>query len=152
MVFQKNVDNAVSYNKIQNRFGTNLNDRTTSKAELKEIEKIERLLEKHNEFDEQLQYKYDECKEMVQHGFPELIDKNGQIKDRDKWIPKCRGLLNYALNIAQIDGVELKGTTEHMENFITWEIVVRNLIQDADTYKLVEYLGHIHKCREVLEN
>lgn len=53
-LFQKNMDNAVSHNRISNRLGTRLHDKTMAKAETKEIEKIKRLLAKHNKFDEQL--------------------------------------------------------------------------------------------------
>lgn len=69
-VFEKNMDNAVSHNRISNRLGTRLHDKTMAKAEIEEIEKIKRLLAKHNKFDEQLQFEYDECKDTVQRGFP----------------------------------------------------------------------------------
>lgn len=54
IVCQKNMNNAVSHNRISNRLGTRLHDKTMAKAETKEIEKIKRLLAKDNKFDEQL--------------------------------------------------------------------------------------------------
>lgn len=41
-------------------------------------------------------------------------------------------------------------TIEWMENFITLEIVVRDIIYDEDTYKSEGYLKHILKCDQML--
>lgn len=52
VVFHKNMDNEVLHNRIQNKLGTSLHDRTVAKQETEEIEKIKKLLARHNKFDE----------------------------------------------------------------------------------------------------
>lgn len=74
VIFQNNMDNALSHNRIKNRLGTRLHDKTLEGIDAKEIEKIKRLLAKHDKFDVELQTKYDECKDIVQHGIPVLTD------------------------------------------------------------------------------
>lgn len=144
------MDNAFSHNIISNRLGTRLHDKIMPKDEIKEIEKIKSLLAKHNKFDEELQFEYDECKDTVQHGFPEIIDQKGEIKDKDVWISKCCSLLNAALNISQFDGIELKETVKQMENFVMLEVIVRYIIHGVDIYKSEKYLEHIQKCGKIL--
>lgn len=149
-IFKKNMDNAISYNIISNILGTRLHDKTMAKVETKEIEKTKRLLAKHNKFYEELQFEYDECKHTIQHSFPKLIDYKGEIKDKDVWILECCSLLNAALDIVQIDRIELKETVKQMENIVTLEVIVRDIIHDADTYKSKKYLEHIQKCGNML--
>lgn len=115
VVFQKNVDNAVSHNRIKNKLGFKIHEKNLEGADAKEIEKIERLLAKHDKFDAKLKKEYDECKDVIQHGIPMLVDQKGEIKDKDKWIVKCQSLLSVALDVAQIDGIELKETTAQMD-------------------------------------
>ncbi|XP_059069861.1 uncharacterized protein LOC131859797 [Cryptomeria japonica] len=110
------------------------------------IEEIQGLIDAHERFGEELKSEFDECKEITRYGFVELIDQNGGIKDKDKWLLECHTLLNSSLDVSHFDGLELTRTMEQMENFITWEIVVRDLIHDADTYKSEDYLKHIQKC------
>lgn len=44
-----------------------------------------------------------------------------------------QSLLSASLNIARSDVLDMTDTIEQMENFITLEIVVRDIIYDADT-------------------
>lgn len=146
------MENAISHNRIKNRLAVKLHEKNLEGADAKEIEKIERILAKHDKFDAELQNKYDECKDVIQHGIPMLVDQKGEIKDKDKWIIECQSFLNVSLNVARTDEIELKETTSKMERFVTLEIVVRDAIYDVDTYKLEKYLEHIKNCGEVLGN
>lgn len=37
-----------------------------------------------------------------------------------------------------------------MENFVTLEVIIRDIIHDADTYKSEKYLEHIQNCGKML--
>lgn len=52
--------------------------------------------------------------------------------------------------LLRMDGIDLKQTTTQMELLVTFEIIVRDAIFDADTVKSENYLEHIQKCGEVL--
>lgn len=66
-IFQKNMDNTVSHNRINNKLGAKLHEKTLEGTNGKEIDKINRLLAKHDKFDIQLQTEFDECKDMVKY-------------------------------------------------------------------------------------
>lgn len=109
--------------------------KTLEGTDANEIEKIKRLLAKHGKFDVELQIEYDECKDIVKHGIPVLIDQRGENKDKEKWILEYQNLLSASLNVRQSNEIYLKKIITEMEKFITWEIIVKDLIHDAYTYK-----------------
>lgn len=77
VVYQKNMDNAISHNWIYNRLGTLLHDKTLANIDVEIIKGIQKLLKKNEDFDTELQNEFNECKEIVQHGFPKIEDQNG---------------------------------------------------------------------------
>lgn len=62
VVYQKNMDNAISHNRIYNRIGTILHEKTMANTDVEVIKGIQKLLKKHEDFDTELQNEFNECK------------------------------------------------------------------------------------------
>lgn len=117
----------------------------------KSINKVKKLIDTHERFKIELKNEYEECKGIVNPGFPGVVDDTGVIKDKDQWITKCRSLLNSALSIARADTLDMNEILEQVESFVTAEVVVRDIIFNTYTYKDEGYLQHIQKCGQWLD-
>lgn len=133
IVYQKNMDNSMSHKRIFDRLHMLLQDKKASQTDNAIIEKIQRLIKKHEKFDADLKVEYDDYQGIVRHGIPEVIDETGQIKDRNVWITECQSILNASLVIARTDTLDMAETTDQLESFVTIEIAVWDIIVNSTT-------------------
>lgn len=78
----------------------------------KRINKVKKQIDTHEGFTIELKIEYEECKGIVNHGFPSVVDDTGVIKDKNQWITECRSLFNSALSVARADTVDMNETGE----------------------------------------
>lgn len=89
IVYQKNMDNSMSHKRISDRLHMLLQYKKASQEDSAIIEKIQRLIKKHEKFDADLKVEYDDCQGIVWHSIPEVIYEIGKIKDMNVWIAEC---------------------------------------------------------------
>lgn len=142
------MDNTLSHQRILNRLNMLLQDQTLSD---KRINKVKRLIDAHQEFTTKLNTEYEECKGIINHGFPSVVDDAGVMKDKHQWITECKSLLNSALSVARADALDMNETREQVEGFVIANIAVRDIIINATTYKEEKYHHHIQKCGQRLD-
>lgn len=142
------MDNTLSHQRIRDRLYMLLQDQTLSD---KRINKVKKLIDTHQGFTTELNIEYEECKGIVNHGFPSMVDDTWLMKDKHQWITECRSLLSSALSVAHADVLDMNEMREQVEGFVTTEIAVRDIIFNATTYKQEKYLQHIKKCGQLLD-
>lgn len=74
------MDNTMSHQRILDRLNMVLQDHTLSD---KRINKVKKLIDIHERFTTELKIEYKDCKGVVNHGFPSVVDDIGVIKDKN---------------------------------------------------------------------
>lgn len=133
IIYQKNMDNTVSHQRIYHRLKLLLQDKTQSD---KVVSKINKLINAHEKFTTELKIEYEECQGIIHHGFPSVVDDTGMIKDKGQLIFEYKSLLSASLNISHVDTLDMTEIGEQLENFVTSEKVVRDIVFNACTYKV----------------
>ncbi|XP_059070895.1 uncharacterized protein LOC131861063 [Cryptomeria japonica] len=98
IVYQKNMDNSLSHKILSDRLHMLLEDKKAGQMDNVVIEKIQRLMKKHEKFDVALKVEYDDCQEIMQHSISKVMDEVGQIKDKNVWITECNNRGNNGNN------------------------------------------------------